>query len=686
MKKSFYILFVITVSIVMSNCQRDKYQFDQIPDLNPAAYVTPVAVVEFTMAGFLESLDEQSLQLDPDSSLRLVYEVDSLIRFETVNFFELANDYTYNFPFAVPFLTVQPEQVASTVTIAQMQPTFDASTNTAVNNANGNTVPFPQIDNQLGGTHSLPSFNTMGQIEILNGEFQLAVTNNWPADIQSLDVEVYSGLVLIGTYNFSNLSSGNTQAQIQSFSGSMDGGNLSYSITNIASNGTISPVAVSIADDISFDFSHQNVNSNDGTFVPETGELFAVTSALNLSFPFQEEVIEITFSEGSVNATANGSPSFLNYELSFPAINLGSDTLSVPFDQQAPGSSPIVNYVADLTTDPLQPFNTIPIRWAVSSNATSQVTVQPSDLSFSFDMRIDQPNFSLVKGYFGQRNQSISGADASFSIEFLESISGNIVFSDPSLYVTTTNSMGVPVEVDVDINGANSSSASQASLAGSPQVIGFPDLSQIGQYVDGEVPYTPQNSDIVNFLSILPNEISMAGSLVSNPNGNTPPMQNHLIGDGEAIFGIRLELGLDFKIDDLFLTDTISLESMDVDLGDTLSLNSLKLYMNSLNGFGLTADLQLRFLDENNQVIDIQDLPLLSAAQVDSNGKVIDATLSKSELEIDQAILEQLESGSKIVFRLSFNSPNNGTNDMILHYTNFLKLYLAAEVNVSVEL
>lgn len=686
MNNRIFLFAVLALMTVFLGCQRDKYKFDQIPDLNPDAYVTPVAVVEFTMAGFLESLDEQSLQLDPDSSLRLVYEVDSLARFETSNFFELANDYSYNFPFSIPFLSVEQELVSTTLPIAQMQPSFDFTTNQALNSADGNTVPFPQIDNQSGGSHALPAFNTMGSIEILSGEFQLEVTNNWPADIQSLDVEVYSGTVLVGTYSYSNISAGNSQTLLQSFSGTMDGSTLSYTVTNVVCNGTVNPVPVSVSDELSFQFSHQNVNSNNGTFVPGQDELFAVNTALSLSFPFQEEVIEIVFSEGSVDAAAIGSPNYLSYTLSFPAISLGTDTLEVPFTQQSSGSTPLQDYVADLTTDPVQPFNTIPIRWAVGANTTNQVTVQPSDLSFSFDMVINQPNFSLAKGYFGQRTQSISGADAAFNIEFLENISGNIVFSDPSLYVTTSNSMGVPVEVNVDINGENSSSGSQASLAGSPQIIGFPDLNQIGQYVYSEVSYTPQNSDIVNFLSILPNEINMAGGLISNPNGNTPPMQNHLIGDGEAIFGIRLELGLDFQIDDLFLTDTISLESMDIDLGDTLTLNALKLYMNTLNGFGLTADLQLRFLDENDQVIDIQDLPLLSAAQVDNTGKVIEASLSRSELEIDETILGQLENGSKIVFRLSFNSPNNGNDDMILHYTNFLKLYLAAEVNISAEL
>jgi hypothetical protein len=686
MNKPTILLALFTLTTLFYGCQRDKYQFDRIPDLNPDAYVTPAAVVEFTMAGFLESLDEQSIQLDPDSSLRLVYEVDSLARFTTSNFFELADDYTYNFPFSIPFLSIEPEQVSTTLSIAQMQPSFDVPTNQALNSANGNTVPFPQIDNQSGGTHALPGFSTMAQVEVLNGEFQLSVTNNWPADIQSLDIQVYSGPTLIGTYNFSGIPAGNTQSAIQVFSGNLNGANLSYSIINIHSNGTTNPVPVNVADELTIEFSHQNVNSNNGTFIPLQGELFALNTALSLSFPFQEEVIEIVFSEGTVDASAIGSPNYLGYTLSFPEISNGLNTLEVPFTQQNSGSTPLLDYVADLTTDPLQPYNTIPIRWAVSSNTTGQVTVQPADLSFSFDMVINQPNFSLAKGYFGQRTQSISGADASFNIDFLENISGNIVFSDPSLYVTTTNSMGVPVEVDVDINGENTSSGNQASLAGTPQIIGFPDLNQIGQYVNSEVSYTPQNSDIVNFLSILPNEINMAGGLISNPNGNTPPMQNHLIGDGEAIFGIRLELGLDFQIDDLYLTDTISLESMDIDLGDTLSLNSLKLYLNTLNGFGLTADLQLRFLDEDDQLIDIQDLPLLSAAQVDSNGKVVEATLSKSELEIDRAILNQLESGSRIVFRLSFNSPNNGNDDLILHYTNFLKLYLAAEVNVSVEL
>ena len=686
MNRRVLFLASLALTFLFTNCQRDKYKFDQTPDLNPDAYVTPVAVVEFTMAGFLESLEEQSIQLDPDSSLRLVYEVDSLARFETANFFELADDYTYSFPFSIPFINVQSEAVNTAVSIAQMQPSFDASTNQNLNAADGNTVPFPQIDNQFGGVHGLPGFTTMGQVEVLNGEFQLEVTNNWPADVQALDVEVYAGTVLIGTYTFSNLTAGSTQSQIQSFSGTLNGSSVSLEIVNINSNGTVNPVAVSVSDNFVFSFRHQNVSTNSGTFIPEQGELFAVTSALNLSFPFQEEVTEITFSEGSVDAMALGSPTYFDYELSFPAITQNTDTLRVPFSQQNAGSTPVMNYVADLTTDPLQPYNTIPIRWSVEANSTNLITVQPSDLSFSFEMVIDQPGFSLAKGYFGQRNQSISGTDASFNIEFLENISGNIVFSDPALYVTTSNSMGVPVEVDIDINGANSSSGNQAALAGSPQIIGFPDLSQIGQYVDGEISYTPQNSDIVNFLSILPNDISMAGGLISNPNGNSPPMQNHLIGDGEAIFGVRLELGLDFKIDDLFLTDTISLESLDIDLGDTLTLNALKLYINTLNGFGLSADLQLRFLDENDQVIDIQDLPLLTAAQVDGNGKVIDASLSKSELDIDASILEQLENGSKVVFRVSFNSPNNGSDDMILHYSNFLKLYLAAEVNVSVEL
>jgi hypothetical protein len=153
--------------------------------------------------------------------------------------------------------------------------------------------------------------------------------------------------------------------------------------------------------------------------------------------------------------------------------------------------------------------------------------------------------------------------------------------------------------------------------------------------------------------------------------------------EDEIVIGLEAELPIAIRIQDLQFIDTLNVE---FPFDNPEQLEYAKLYINNLNGFGLSANFELRFYDDNDVLLDVLDVGFLQSAVTDANGKVLEPTLTKNVIELDQPFIQSIQNTTKVVMKAALNSPNNGNTVIRLYDYNYLRTYLGVEAKLKLNL
>ena len=212
----------------MNSCINDTYDFNQRPDLNLGPFITPLAKINFTLADFLTDLDTV-LQLQADSSLRLVYTLDTFGRITSRDIFEFAPSYATSVSIDLPFALFRPDTVSSSWSLGQIVSQLDVATQAQFSGLNGSTALFPTISPQSAGSASIPSFANFSNVTSLPSFFEMRVVNSLPVAISTLEISVYSQGTLVTTFPFNQINAGSLALlTVPSIGGVIDGQNMTY--------------------------------------------------------------------------------------------------------------------------------------------------------------------------------------------------------------------------------------------------------------------------------------------------------------------------------------------------------------------------------------------------------------------------------------------------------------------------
>ena len=370
-----------------------------------------------------------------------------------------------------------------------------------------------------------------------------------------------------------------------------------------------------------------------------------------------------------LNATINGD----TVKFVLTAGGLGTDT----------GSFDISGLDFDLTSGSLG-YNNLEYRTQILSDGGA-----PTGTQYKAGVQLVEIGLDRAVGYFGDRSIPLPSIIQNPNISGFENILNGLRIENPTVQLKVVGNVGLPFELHTDMDGINKNGA-VLPLSIPPIVYNAPTVQ--GNWDTSYSTIDRNNSNIVDFISNAPNTIAFAGNVQLNPGGNTG-VDNFVTGDGEMKVGVKIDIPLEIKTQDLVIEQTI--QDFDLDAEDQSDLiESLKLHFKVTNGFPFDANLQVIFLDVTEQTpgifevtpLDSVNVDLLTSAIVDNDGRVITPTTTRSEINFEQENIQNLLDADRLIIRVTLNSYNNG-NDVVKLYTeDFIKVVLGIDTKLKLKL
>ncbi len=247
-----------------------------------------------------------------------------------------------------------------------------------------------------------------------------------------------------------------------------------------------------------------------------------------------------------------------------------------------------------------------------------------TDIDFSIR---DLEDFESIFGYAGDTTftqDTVVEVDAG---DLLSGLSGEFAATNPRIHINYIHSIGIPVGFDMKIKGI---------FEDGDSVVLEPERQNIlisEDYLNPDITsgFSFNRENITNFDQLfafpLPDSIGYHITVISNPEGDQG-FQNYLHGDSKLLFGMDLEIPLEFRAD-LQFRDTFKIDIEDND--EVGYIEYANLHYRFRNEFPLDIGVKLVLLDsmDNNRVIDTIYLTnqgnqlLLNAAPVDEKGITI---------------------------------------------------------------
>ncbi len=250
-------------------------------------------------------------------------------------------------------------------------------------------------------------------------------------------------------------------------------------------------------------------------------------------------------------------------------------------------------------------------------------------------------------------------------------INGNFVFEDPKLDVIITNSIGIPLGINLmvleawsPINGTtlielDNLTAPTIPLNPSPGYPLVPGNSEVTIYS-----YDKTNSNLNSILANAPKYIRYSAQGITN----VPPTTPNFITDSSRFnVEIKLELPLYGSISFLTLGDTMPFQ-LDISdpSGEDIIVSEAVFVINTYNDFPVDVSLQLLFIDSNQIIID--SLYYTGAEKILSSGllgpppelRTYKRSHRVTEIKVTESRLEKIAQSTHVILKGQLTSTNGG--------------------------
>lgn len=352
------------------------------------------------------------------------------------------------------------------------------------------------------------------------------------------------------------------------------------------------------------------------------------------------------------------------------------------------------DHETDLTSNPEQPFNSIPLR--LGYKVFTGTELMEFGEHQNINIQISNPDsivFRYLEGNMGKIEEDVFSDTLDFQIEdFLKNfLSGEITFYDPKLRLVYHNPVGIPGKFQMNIVGTNSKGESVSALKDNANTftIHAPTCDQVkeGDVIVSNIEFNKNSSNIVDFIRILPNKIAYSGKYLVNfdePDENA--IVNCVSNVGDARLTVEVELPMKLSIKDLVLRQEVPLSQIP-EIDNITQIESLRLYVYTENQLPLDIKLKITMLD-TTLVGAAQDLGVLDVIILESgstiNGKVSRNSSNKHTTEIpltsaSDSRLEKFLQSNKLRLEVLVETDKLGGVPVIFYTYYGLKFNLAVD-------
>lgn len=340
-----------------------------------------------------------------------------------------------------------------------------------------------------------------------------------------------------------------------------------------------------------------------------------------------------------INATLNGQPAVFDFEAtaSSQSGSFNISGLNIDFS-----SATGVNGIA------------------YSVEVTNPAGLAADD-SVSYDWRFKNLRVETIEGYLGRRVVALPSLKQPIDFGGLERFQGMITLYEPELRITVHNPFGIDLKFIPALNGIKKGK--------SPSLINLPEIivdasSAPGVTTSTTTVFDKNNSDIVNFLQNIPEQLFLQGTVVVNDDQDSSKY-NFANRNSNLIIDVELIIPLDFSAEEITLTQESEQDALKQLL--QLDLNRLELDLRSVNRFPFWTELELVLIDTNDVRLDSVSLTVLQPAEVDENGRVINEVSYSESVVFDQDILDVIPFATTYKLRLKLGTANQGNQRVVIY-------------------
>lgn len=287
-----------------------------------------------------------------------------------------------------------------------------------------------------------------------------------------------------------------------------------------------------------------------------------------------------------------------------------------------------------------------------SATATESVPVMGDD-SVSIELRFENVRVAYGKGYFGQ-----STADLNERAEVLPFTAiGNLDLERLNLSLLLTNRVGADVRFDLHRLTAISDQGETNLLhAVLNQPLNITRATDVNGQVTGEtysIELSDENSNILDFLARIPQEVEIDATVELNPLGNIAGSNDFIYTAEPFDAELVVDLPMNFGTSGIVLRDTLETGRIE---GDITGNGALTLQFT--NAFPLhIAALDMTFLGASNESFELVDGLMIESAQYLALNDVV-PVVSTYEVTLTRDQLETMKEGGRVILQLQFSTYN----------------------------
>jgi len=629
-----------------------------------------------SLSSDLDSLQE--LNILQNKSLVFVFREDSLLSFEVSDIIEIPETFPESGPesmnFTIGALDIDDFSASKSVSLGEIVQN-DVATQAIFTPLDGTTNIFPEFGPFGGGEYTVDPFTNYTSVTFSSGTIFLTITNNLPVEITTLSVTIKDSndsIICVLDYLSIPPNGGSQVNNVDLTDRGPFSNQFRAEMTNIYTVGSSGPVDISLSDELILDIFSENVKISSGTTIlPD--QIFGYDSSMvDFDLDGPEKIYEIILETGRVDYTVTSNiQEDILVKITLPATKINGDTLVfeelITYNGGNPtsGSLNLDNSITDLTTDPLKPYNVFPFKFEVEIvSSNNQVTINFDD-DFTFEFSVNNIDFAYIEGCLGKQEETVDPDSLEIDDEILDKISGTFQFANPTIKFTYRNSFGLPVSLDLSVEG-EFNDGSIVDLGESVIDVQYP-IDILNPEVEGTIEFDKDDTNIEDLLVFPPPvKIRYSGSATINPSEDTTVI-NFVTNKSKIEGDLEIEIPIEFSASNLTFEDTVDIDFDDEDTDFNFEdIEFTKIYLNIKNGFPLDLRFQMIPLDSiTSAPCDTLEFTFLSAAPVDDNdGIVIEDQVDWNQeiIDIDQEFLDNLEKSDQVIVKVIFNTTGNGAN------------------------
>ncbi len=652
----------------------------------------PIAHASLNLGDMITE-NNQYFIIGEDSSIHFFFRQDSVLSFDVNDLATIPVQQDKEAEFKLGIIELDNfGPITAEATLNDMLDVVDSSLAADIQNLDGTTAVFPAMQSVYQKSFDFMNFDAFEYVTFSEGKLILQIVNNLPVAFSSCEIVLYtispdSIFYDIGNFSYSNFLPYTSRSDSLQLAGLTLYNDFKVVITSFETLESSSPVTINLTDGLSFTLNSENLKVIGGKAKIPSQLLTNQEDSVQVTIDEQERITYFALDEAHINYSVESDIDMgLSFTMDLPTVTISGQPVQFVFSgtNQSQGVLDLSYSNFDLTQNPNQPYNSWPVLFTFELQGTNSWIEFDSSSTVKLAYSIDYIEFASAQGWFGVKNIDVDTSVVNLNISELNNLSGSIILSDPKLKIIVNNSIGIPVGFNLKlVNSTNE--GNDINLNTDMLYLPYPEIFGI-EVTNEVISIDNNNSNLSEFMSQLPDLLSMSGEVISNPDSvNTGLVySNFITNEGKVNIGLEFELPLALSINNLQFSDTLDFSFNQNSFDESMS-GHISIF--TVNGIPFEIQLLLTFVDSTNySVLDNYNFDFLEAAEVDNDGRVVETKEKTNIIELDKERFDRLNAANKVIVTAIVNTTNSSNQEVVFYTDYTLQVHLAALLNYSINL